>query len=135
MFGELDQPLGSIKKTWATTVLKSHGVKPVWVDGRLSADCRAQLRRIDLRFHDLRREAGSRWLETGFFQVHDVRDLLGHANVSQTDTYLSAKISGLQASMKRYDAARGNPVANVASMEQRPLSHDETVESPKEQLH
>ena len=39
------------------------------------------------------------------------RDLLGHANVSQTDTYLSAKIGGLRASMKRFDAARGKTVA------------------------
>ena len=93
------------------------------------------MRRIDLRFHDLRREAGSRWLETGFFQVHDVCDLLGHANVSQTDTYLGAKISGLQASMKRYDVARGNSVAKAAAMEQRPPGHDETTESNNEQLH
>ena len=43
--------------------------------------------------------------------MHEVRDLLGHANVSQTDTYLSAKIVGLRESMKRFDAARGKPVA------------------------
>jgi site-specific recombinase XerD len=37
--------------------------------------------------------------------------LLGHANVSQTDTYLSAKIASLRESMKRFDAARGTRVA------------------------
>ena len=135
VFGELDKPLGSIKKAWETAVLKAHGVKPVWIDSKLSAECRAQLRRIDLRFHDLRREAGSRWLETGFFQLHDIRDLLGHANVSQTDTYLATKIGGLQASMKRLDAARGKTVAKEAGIEQRPLGHDEQGEAQKEQLH
>jgi integrase len=54
-------------------------------------------------FHDLRREAGSRWDEGGF-QLHEARDPLGHANVSQTDTYLSVKIAGRRESMKRFDA-------------------------------
>jgi Phage integrase family len=122
------------RKAWETAVLKAHGVKPVWIGGKLSADCRAHLRRIDLRFHDLRREAGSRWHEGGF-QLHEVRDLLGHANVSQTDTYLSAKIPGLRESMKRFDAARGKAVAKPAVIEQRPLGHDETEESQKDRLH
>lgn len=135
VFGELGEPLGSIKKAWATAVLKAHGIKPVWVaGGALSSECRAHLRSIDLRFHDLRREAGSRWHEGGF-QLHEVRDLLGHANVSQTDTYLSAKIAGLRASMKRFDAARGKPVASATTIEQRPLGHEESKETPKEQLH
>jgi integrase len=83
---------------------------------------------------DLRREAGSRWHEGGF-QLHEVRDLLGHANVSQTDTYLSAKIAGLRESMKRFDAVRGKPVAKPTAIEQRPLSHDPAEEGRKEPLH
>ena len=94
----------------------------------------AGLRRIHLRFHDLHREAGSRWHKSGF-QLHEVRDLLGHANVSQTDTYLSAKIKGLQASMKRVDGVRGNPVAKDPSIEQRPLGHDDAGEGQKDRLH
>ena len=43
---------------------------------------------VDLHFHDLRREAGSRWLEGGV-PLHVVRDWLGHANISQTSTYLA----------------------------------------------
>jgi len=108
VFGELGLKVKTIKKTWETTVLKANGVKPVWTGGKLSAACRAELQRIDLHFHDLRREAGSRWHE-GRFQLHEVRDLLGQANVSQTDTYLSARIAGLRASMRRFDAARGKP--------------------------
>ncbi|MGV3518537.1 tyrosine-type recombinase/integrase [Luteitalea sp.] len=41
-----------------------------------------------LRFHDLRRTAGSRFLQYGV-PLHDVRDQLGHASVAQTDTYLN----------------------------------------------
>ena len=132
VFGELGERLGSIKKSWETAVLKAHGVKPKWIGGKLSAGCREDLRRIDL--HDLRREAGSRWHEGGF-QLHEVRDLLGHANVSQTDTYLSARIVGLQEAMKRFDAARGKAVAKPEPIEQRPFGHDEREETPKDQLH
>jgi integrase len=41
---------------------------------------------VNFRFHDLRREAGSRWIEGGTV-LHEVRDFLGHARVSQTDTF------------------------------------------------
>ena len=39
-----------------------------------------------LHFHDLRREAGSRLLETPGVNVADVRGFPGHRDVSQTDT-------------------------------------------------
>jgi len=57
------------------------------VGTKLSANSRAQLRTIDLHFHDLRQEAGSRWLEAGM-PLHHVKELLGHANISQTSKYL-----------------------------------------------
>jgi integrase len=76
VFGEFGEQVGSIKRAWETAVLKAHGIKPVWNGGKLSTGCRAHLRRIDLRFHDLRREAGSRWHEGGF-QLHEVRDPAG----------------------------------------------------------
>jgi integrase len=134
VFGELGLRITSIKKSWETAVLKAHQIKPVWINSKLSPECRAALRRIDLRFHDLRREAGSRWHEGGF-QLHEVRDLLGHSNVSQTDTYLSAEIMGLREAMKRFDASRGKNVANEPSIEHRPLGHDETERRDKNQLH
>jgi site-specific recombinase XerD len=55
---------------------------------------------VDLHFHDLRHEAGSRLLEAGF-QLHQVREMLGHANLAQTSTYLSAGRMGLQDAMRR----------------------------------
>jgi hypothetical protein len=37
--------------------------------------------------------------------------------------------------MKRFDAARGKLVANASLIEQRPLGHDESEVSGKNQLH
>lgn len=43
----------------------------------------------ELHFHDLRREFGSRLLEPGASE-HDVRDFLGHANITTTSRYLKS---------------------------------------------
>jgi hypothetical protein len=64
----------NIKRAWHTAVLKAHGYKPsstkkrvdeetVVKTANLSAESHASLDAIDLHFHDLRREAGSRWLD------------------------------------------------------------------------
>src|SRR5262249_5778195 len=47
-----------------------------------------------LHLHDLRREFGSRLLEAGA-SLHQVRDFLGHGNVSMTSTYLSTSAEHL----------------------------------------
>jgi integrase len=60
---------------------------------------------VDLRFHDLRREAGSRWLEGGV-PLQVVREWLGHTNISQTSTYLESTLSGQHDAMRRFDEAR-----------------------------
>jgi hypothetical protein len=134
VFGELGQRVGSIKKAWETAVLKAHGVAPQWVKRKLTTECREHLRRIDLPFHDLRREAASRWHEGGF-SLHEVRDLLGDAHVSQTDTYLGAKIDGLRTKMDRFDAQRGNLSQTPPAIEHRPLSHGGAEKQRKDQLH
>ena len=54
---------------------------------------------------DLRREAGSRWLEGGV-PIHIVRDWLGHTNVKQTSDYLAGTGSDDHAVMARYEANR-----------------------------
>jgi hypothetical protein len=58
---------------------------------------------VNFRFHDLRREAGSRWIEGGMV-LHEVRDFLGHTKVSQTDTYLGANADRLHEALKRFEA-------------------------------
>lgn len=135
VFGLLGEPVQTIKKAWETAVLNAFGHAPVWeAGGKLAAASRAALATINLHFHDLRHEAGSRWLEAGM-PLHHVKEILGHANISQTDTYLNAGRVVLQDSMKRFDAARGKPVAKPPTIEHRPPRHDDTEETPKDQLH
>jgi integrase len=55
-----------------------------------------------LHFHDLRREAGSRWVEGGV-PLHTVRDWLGHSNIEQTSTYLSNTLRGQHDAMEAYE--------------------------------
>jgi integrase len=87
VFGnEIGQPTGSIKTAW-----------------RLACR-RAEI--VNLRFHDLRREAGSRWLEGGV-PLQVVRDWLGHTNISQTSTYLESCLTGQHDAMRRFEEARG----------------------------
>lgn len=75
-----------IKRAWATAVLKAHGYTPQWTKGnKLAAESRAALQAIDLHFHDLRHEGGSRLLEAGW-PLHHVQHMLGHENLSQTST-------------------------------------------------
>ena len=91
VFGLLGTPVKGIKKAWETCVLRAHGQEPQWLPGgKLSAESRSALARIDLHFHDLRHEAGSRWLEAGM-PLHHIKEILGHANISQTDTYLKCR--------------------------------------------
>ena len=120
----------SIKRAWETAVLKAHGHAPEWAGTMISPTSRAALRGIDLHFHDLRHEAGSRLLEAGW-PLHHVQEMLGHANVSQTSTYLNATRIGLQENMRRSDDFRCNPVANTSQVEQRIDRNDEQRESPK----
>jgi len=75
------------------------------------------LRGVDSHFHDLRHEAGCRWLEAGW-PIHHVQEMLGHSNLSQTSTYLHANEMGLQESMKKFDDARCTSVADSSAMEQ-----------------
>ena len=111
VFGELGFQILNIKKGWKTAVLRAHGQEPAWVRGPLAPASRRHLQTINLHFHDLRHEAGSRWLEAGW-PLHKVRDMLGHATIDQTDTYLNASRLGLQEEMRRFDGTRCNPVAN-----------------------
>ena len=108
VFGDaVGRRLKSPKKAWATAVLKAHGHTPTWVKSDLSPASREAYRVIDLKFHDLRHEAGSRWLEAGV-PLHHVKQLLGHASISTTDTYLNASRIHLHESMVRMDDARKN---------------------------
>jgi integrase len=137
VFGALGRRVGAIRKAWEICVLRAYGHGPKWVkNGRntLAPESRSTLRAIDLHFHDLRHEAGSRWLEAGW-PIHHVKQMLGHANISQTDTYLNAGRMGLHESMKRFDAIRCTTVAHEPRLEQRPLSNADSRHPANDLLH
>jgi integrase len=107
VFGNaIGQRIGDVGRAWETAVLKTHGhTVRVSQNGNLSPGCRAALATIDLHFHDLRREAGSRWLEGGV-PVHIVRDWLGHTNIAQTSTYLAGTLKTQHDAMAQFEARR-----------------------------
>jgi integrase len=87
VFGnEIGQRVGSIKTAW------------------LAACRRATV--DDLHFHDLRREAGSRWMEAGV-PLATIQRWLGHTNISQTSTYLATTTVGEHEAMRQYEERRG----------------------------
>lgn len=115
VFGDATgQRVVSRKTAWRATVLRAHGHKPTYIvvteerDGRehqkkrLSAASLEALDTIDLHFHDLRREGASRWLESGVVSLAQIQAWLGHANISQTSTYLRVAISDADNAMARY---------------------------------
>lgn len=59
-----------------------------------------------LHFHDLRREAGSRFMESGRFFLHDVQRFLDHADITTTSRYLQASRLSLHSAMRQYEADR-----------------------------
>ena len=90
VFGdEIGGRIKNVKTAWETAVLRAYGVKMERQRGKLSAANRARLAEIDVNFHDLRHEAGSRKLEAGW-PLHAVSRWLGHTKLTTTDTYLNA---------------------------------------------
>jgi integrase len=62
------------------------GERIAWISWEWRRAC-AKAGLVDLHFHDLRREFACRLLESRA-ELHDVRDFLGHANITTTSTYL-----------------------------------------------
>ena len=87
VFGdEVGGPIGSIKTTWRTTCAKA-GV-------------------VGLNFHDLRREFACRLLESRA-ELHDVRDFLGHTNLTTTSRYLRSTPLRLERALGLLERATG----------------------------
>ena len=137
VFGnEVGRRISSPKKAWETAVLKSHGHTPTRRNGNLAPESSAAYREIDLHFHDLRHEAGSRWLEAGM-PLHHIKELLGHANIATTDTYLNAGRMHLQASMERVELLRksGKKVANSLVTDTVRVDREQTEQEGNALLH
>ena len=89
----------------------------------LSPESKAAYGAIDLHFHDLRHEGGSRLIEGGW-PVHHVQHMLGHASLQQTSTYLNTTLHGLHESMRTLERTRPacNPLAKRTPQGPRPAS-------------
>ena len=72
----------------------------------------ARAKIVGLHFHDLRREAGSRWMDAGV-PLATIQRWLGHHNISQTSTYLAASGGGDTDAMHAFEQASGR-LPNVA---------------------
>ena len=95
VFGdELGGRIRNVKRAW-TTVCKKTAI-------------------TDLRSHDLRHEAGSRWLEAGV-PLHHVQELLGHADLTTTGTYLNATLAHLHDSIRGFDRQRAKKLPRSPS--------------------
>lgn len=105
--------LTKITKAWQTAILRANGVKVVWTKSALSSGCRAALKRINWHFHDLRHEAGCRWLESKVFDLEQIRQMYGHTTIAQTATYLHAAAQSAHLAMAQYDAQRAADRARV----------------------
>jgi len=82
-----------------------HSIKTAW-----KLTCKRA--KIDgLHFHDLRREAGSRWMDAGV-PLATIQRWLGHHNISQTSTYLAATGGGDADAMRAFEVAAGR-LANI----------------------
>jgi hypothetical protein len=82
---ETGEPLGRFRTAWVTTVLRAHGITPEWKSYKwtaLTAECLAEFRRINVRWHHLRHEYASRLVEKNV-PLAQVRDLLGAIPRSQ----------------------------------------------------
>jgi integrase len=113
VFGNaIGQKVTDIKRAWMTALLKAHGHQPTFTaTANLSAESRAVFAAIDLHLHDLRREAGSRWLEGGV-PLHTIRDWLGHTSIAQTSTYLAGTIKTQHDAMV---CVRGSPFGRATA--------------------
>lgn len=95
VFGnEVGEPVKDVRRQWERT-------------------CKAA-KITGLHFHDLRRELASRLLESKT-DLHDVRDFLGHANISTTSTYLASTPVRLAAALDRLDPEPPTPETETDS--------------------
>jgi len=100
-----------IWRPWSTAVLRAHGHTATWrskaagaTANHMTAASAAVLKRIGWHFHDLRHEAGCRWLESKLFDLEQIRQLYGHASIAQTAKYLHAATGSALRVAADYDA-------------------------------
>lgn len=108
--------LKHVWRLWAVTVLRAHGHAAAWTAKprhQLTPASAAVLKRIGWHFHDLRHEAGCRWLESKLFDLEQIRQLYGHATIAQTAKYLHAASGSAFRVVPEYDAYRARLAAEA----------------------
>jgi integrase len=83
---------------------KFDSVKTAW------KSCCQKAKVEGLTFHDLRREAGSRWLDGGL-PLSVVSKLLGHKSVNTTSIYIFADVQHVEDEWRRYQQRQTSPAA------------------------
>lgn len=113
VFGnDVGEQVASIKTAWRATCRRA-GIR-------------------DLHFHDLRREFGSRLIESGADQ-HDVRDFLGHANITTTSRYLRSTPLRLERALATLEAGGSRtPFAQTARTADQSDEASPASDAPKE---
>jgi Phage integrase family len=93
VFGdEIGQSISSVKTAWRTAC-EDAGI-------------------VDLHFHDLRREFACRLLESRA-ELHDVRDFLGHANITTTSRYLRSTTLRLERALTLLEEHEGHQAGEI----------------------
>ena len=95
----------NVHHAWDIAVRRAHGHEPELVRGKIGPKSRAVLRQIDLHMHDLRRDCGSRLLESGA-GLHEIREWLGHTDIGTTGRYLAVTAESLKRTLKRLEEHR-----------------------------
>lgn len=109
VFGnEVGERIASIKTAWRTTCAKA-GL-------------------ADLHVHDLRREFACRLLESRA-ELHDVRDFLGHANITTTSRYLRSTPLRLERALSLFEADEARRFPTRFPHRAGPPADDDSLES------
>jgi integrase len=102
----------NIQTAWETLRLLAYGIEPK--SGKEgAARNQEQLRRIDLRWHDLRHEGACRLLADGV-DIRIIQLMLGHASIQQTQRYLNVTDEELRRGLEVSWKNQGRPLRLAA---------------------
>jgi len=101
-----------LQTAWETLRLLAHGITPQ-ATRKGAAWNREQLRKIDLRWHDLRHEGACRLLADGV-DIRIIQLMLGHASIQQTQRYLNVTDEELRRGLEVSWNNKGRPLRLAA---------------------
>ena len=102
----------TIQTAWETLKLLANGIEPR-PDKEGTEWNAEQLRRIDLRWHDLRHEGACRLLADGV-DIRIIQLMLGHASIQQTQRYLNVTDEELRKGLEVSWNNQGRPLRLVS---------------------